>query len=221
MATHETTRGAARRKHRRNYGPVIILALVCAAIFTAGYCVGVRAADKAVPTLPEPVLESTSTPEPADEPSVTPSTEEVLWRDDIVTDGNLLDYDLQVTMQACCEEYGVPYALALAVADVESRFDPDAASSTNDYGLMQINKVNHGWLLEQGIDPMTPAGNIEAGVLFLSDYLTAYGGPEMAIMAYNCGPSGAQKLWASGTYHTEHSIKVMDRFDYWTSILED
>lgn len=214
MSTHETTRRPAKRKRRPNYRPVIFLALVCAAIFAAGYCVGVRAADKAAPTLPEPVQESTSTPEPTNEPSEVPSTEEVLWRDDIVTDGNLLDYDLQVTMQACCEEYGVPYALALAVADVESRFDPDATSNTNDYGLMQINKVNHGWLLEQGIDPMTPAGNIEAGVLFLSDYLTAYGDPEMAIMAYNCGPSGAQKLWASGTYHTEHSIKVMDRFDY-------
>ena len=229
MTTHEIGQRApsrhARRKRRRNYGPVIILALVCAAIFAAGYCVGVSAADKAVPTLPEPVLESTATPEPSAEPSVaptpSPTPEAVLWRDDIVTDGNLLDYDLQVTMQACCEEYGVPYALALAVADVESRFDPDAASSTNDYGLMQINQVNHGWLLEQGIDPMTPAGNIEAGVLFLSDYLTAYGDPEMAIMAYNCGPSGAQKLWASGTYHTEHSTKVMDRFDYRTSILEE
>lgn len=212
MSAHETTRRPAKRKRRRNYGPVIILALICAAIFAAGYCVGVRAADKAAITLPEPT----------DELSEDTSTEEeVLWRDDIVTDGNLLDHDLQVTMQACCEEYGVPYALALAVADVESRFDPDAASSTNDYGLMQINKVNHRWLLEQGIDPMTPAGNIEAGVLFLSDYLTAYGDPELAIMAYNCGPSGAQKLWASGTYHTEHSIKVMDRFDYWTSILEE
>lgn len=203
MTTHEIGQRApsrhARRKRRRNYGPVIILALVCAAIFAAGYCVGVSAADKAVPTLPEAVL----------------------WRDDIVTDGNLLDYDLQVTMQACCEEYGVPYALALAVADVESRFDPDAASSTNDYGLMQINQVNHGWLLEQGIDPMTPAGNIEAGVLFLSDYLTAYGDPELAVMAYNCGPSGAQNLWAAGTYSTDHSRKVMDRFDYWTSVLED
>ena len=221
MSAHETTRRPAKRKRRRNYGPVIILALVCAAIFAAGYCVGVRAADKAAPTLPEPVLESTSTPEPTEEPSVVPSTEEVLWRDDIVTDGNLLDHDLQVTMQACCEEYGVPYALALAVADVESRFDPDAASSTNDYGLMQINQVNHGWLLEQGIDPMTPAGNIEAGVLFLSDYLTAYGDPELAVMAYNCGPSGAQNLWAAGTYSTDHSRKVMDRFDYWTSVLED
>lgn len=213
MTTHEIGQRApsrhARRKRRRNYGPVIILALVCAAIFAAGYCVGVSAADKAVPTLPEPVLESTATPGAG------------LWRDDIVTDGNLLDYDLQVTMQACCEEYGVPYALALAVADVESRFDPDATSSTNDYGLMQINQVNHGWLLEQGIDPMTPAGNIEAGVLFLSDYLTAYGDPELAVMAYNCGPSGAQNLWAAGTYSTDHSREVMDRFDYWTSVLED
>lgn len=224
MTTHENGQRAprhrARRKRRRNYGPAIALALVCAAIFAAGYCVGVSAADKAVPTLPEPVLESTATPEPSVAPTPSPTPEAVLWRDDIVTDGNLLAYDLQETMQACCEEYGVPYALALAVADVESRFDPDAASSTNDYGLMQINQVNHGWLLEQGIDPMTPEGNIEAGVLFLSDYLTAYGDPEMAIMAYNCGPGGAQKLWAAGTYHTEHSQKVMARFDYWTSVLE-
>lgn len=224
MTTHETGQRApsrrARHKRRRNYIPVIILALMCAAIFIAGYFVGVSAADKAVPALPEPVLESTATPEPSVATTPTPTPGAVLWRDDIVTDGNLLAYDLQETMQACCEEYGVPYALALAVADVESRFDPDAASSTNDYGLMQINQVNHGWLLEQGIDPMTPAGNIEAGVLFLSNYLTAYGEPELAVMAYNCGPGGAQKLWVAGTYSTDHSRKVMARFDYWTSVLE-
>lgn len=226
MTTHENGQRAprhrARRKRRRNYGPAIALALVCAAIFAAGYYAGVSAAEKAEPSLPEPVLESTATPEAsvAPSPTPTPSPEAVLWRDDIVTDGNLLDYDLQMTMQACCEKYGVPYAMALAVADVESRFDPTATSGTNDYGLMQINQVNHGWLLEQGIDPMTPEGNIEAGVLFLSDYLTAYGDPEMAVMAYNCGPGGAQKLWAAGTYHTEHSQKVMARFDYWTSVLE-
>lgn len=99
MTTHEIGQRApsrhARRKRRRNYGPVIILALVCAAIFAAGYCVGVSAADKAVPTLPEPVLESSATPEPSAEPSVaptpSPTPEAVLWRDDIVTDGNLLD----------------------------------------------------------------------------------------------------------------------------------
>ena len=46
---------------------------MCAAIFAAGYCVGVSAADKAVPTLPEPVPESTATPEPSAEPSVAPT----------------------------------------------------------------------------------------------------------------------------------------------------
>lgn len=83
-------RHRARRKRRPNYGPVMA------------------------------VLESTTpTPEATETPTATPApTEEpVLWRDDIVTDGNLLAYDLQETMQACCEEYGVPYALALAVAD--------------------------------------------------------------------------------------------------------
>ena len=50
---------------------------------------------------------------PSVAPTPSPTPEAVLWRDDIVTDGNLLDYDLQVTMQACCEEYGVPYALSL------------------------------------------------------------------------------------------------------------
>lgn len=221
MATRKNSRRTPRHKRRRNYAPAIILALVCALVFFAGYCTGTHAASRDEQVLPEPVLESvTPRPEVTTATAPSPTPEPVLWRDDIVTDGNLLAYDLQETMQACCEEYGVPYALALAVADVESRFDPDAASGTNDYGLMQINKVNHGWLMEQGIDPMTPAGNIEAGVLFLSDYLTAYEDPEMAVMAYNCGPSGARALWEAGTYQTEHSRKVMDRFDYWTSVLE-
>lgn len=33
----------------------------------------------------------------------------------------------------------MPYALALAIAEVETHFDPDAVSGTSDYGLMQIN----------------------------------------------------------------------------------
>ena len=223
MAAHETAWESQRCKHYPNYGTVIIIVSVCVAIFFTAFAIGycmriVNATDKSASIIQERIWESIATQEPSE--STTLTTEEALWRDDIVTDGNFLDYDLQVTMQVCCEEYSVPYALALAVADVESRFDPYAVSGTADYGLMQINKVNHGWLLERGIDPMTPAGNIEAGVLFLSDYLTAYGDPEMAVMAYNCGPSGARALWNAGTYHTAHSIKVMDRFNYWTSVLE-
>lgn len=216
MTTHERGQQRPRRKCRRNYAPALILALTFAAGFFTGHIASSKTAE---PMPPEPVLESTPGPAPEVQPALT--VEPVLWRDDIVTDGNLLAYDLQVTMQACCEEYGVPYALALAVADVESRFDPDAASGTNDYGLMQINEVNHGWLMEEGIDPMTPAGNIEAGVLILSQHLTKYGDPEKALMAYNCGPSGAKRLWDAGTYRTDYSGKVMARFEHWTSVLEE
>ena len=137
-----------------------------------------------------------------------------------MSEGRLLSYELQEVMQDCCEHYEVPYALALAIAEVETHFDPDAVSTTGDYGLMQINSVNHEWLLEKGLDPMTHAGNIEAGIYIISQYLQSYGEPELALMAYNCGPGGARKLWDAGTYQTDYSRKVMTAFEYWTSVLE-
>lgn len=142
------------------------------------------------------------------------------YRDDIVSDGNLLQYDLQEIMQDYGEAYDVPYALLLAIADTESRFDPDVISTTNDYGLMQINKCNHAWLLEIGIDPLTHAGNIEAGAYIISQHLKNYGETELALMAYNCGAGGAKKLWDAGTYQTDYSQKVMAAFEHWTTVLE-
>ena len=156
---------------------------------------------------------------PPTAPAETP--ELVRHRDDIVSDGRLLAYDLQEIMQDQCERYGVPYALALAIAEVETHFDPDATSPTSDYGLMQINQCNHEWLQGLGMDPLTHAGNIEAGVYIIGGYLDRYGDTERALMAYNCGPSGAQKLWDAGVYQTDYTRKVMTALEHWTSILED
>lgn len=162
-----------------------------------------------------------STPSPVLTPNPTPTVEPVSrTRDDIVSDGRLLSYELQEVMQDFCEEYGVPYALALAIAEVETHFDPDAVSGTGDYGLMQINTCNHEWLAEKGIDVMTHEGNIEAGIYIISQHLEKYGEPELALMAYNCGPTGARRLWDAGTYQTDYSRKVMTAFEYWTSVLE-
>lgn len=138
----------------------------------------------------------------------------------IVSDGNVLSPELQEVMQAKCEEYGVPYALALAVADQETRFDPDAVSNTDDYGLMQINTINFEWLRERGIDPLTYEGNIEAGVLILSKAINRYGDYGLALMAYNCGDTGAKRLWDAGTYSTQYSREVLERYDKWVQILE-
>ena len=138
----------------------------------------------------------------------------------IVSDGNLLSPELQKIMQEKCEEYGVPYALALALADQESRFDPDAVSGTNDHGLMQINTINFEWLRERGIDPLTYEGNIEAGVLILSKAINRYGDYGLALMAYNCGDTGAKRLWDAGTYSTKYSREVLERYNKWVQIVE-
>lgn len=141
-------------------------------------------------------------------------------RNDISSGGRKLSGELQSFMQECCADYGVPYALALAMAEVETNFDPYAVSSTGDHGLMQINEINHEWLTEIGLDPLTQEGNIEAGIYMMAENLDAYGSMERALMAYNCGDAGAQKLWDAGTYETEYSRKVMAAYERWTEVLE-
>lgn len=50
-----------------------------------------------------------------------------------------MTYDLQDIMRTACEQYGCPYALALAVAEVESGFDLDAVGAAGEVGIMQLN----------------------------------------------------------------------------------
>ena len=210
---------------KRDLRPVV---LACAAIVLAialGLTVSAITLNRIFDILLEdkpPEAVATSSQEPTSAPTAPAETPEpVRHRDDIVSEGRLLAYDLQETMQDCCERYGVPYALALAIAEVETHFDPDAVSPTNDYGLMQINKCNHEWLQSLGMDPLTHTGNIEAGLYMIGNYLNKYGDTEMALMAYNNGPSGARKLWDAGTYQTDYTRKVMTALEHWTSILED
>lgn len=209
---------------------MVIMAIlaVLATVFALGYASGCSAhqTDDEVKT-PEPVVTAETVTPPAPEqspvePSAPPeeTTEPARHRDDIVSEGRLLSYELQEVMQDCCEHYEVPYALALAIAEVETHFDPDAVSATGDYGLMQINACNHEWLGELGFDVMTYEGNIEAGIYMIAQNIQQYEDFELALMAYNCGPTGARNLWAQGIYQTEYSQKVMTAYNYWLTVLE-
>lgn len=80
-----------------------------------------------------------------------------------------LSHDLQDYIRELCNENGIPMSLVIAMIDVESSFNPDAVSSTDDYGLMQINKCNHGWLRKQGVtDVLDPYQNVLGGIIILS-----------------------------------------------------
>ena len=134
--------------------------------------------------------------------------------------GLSLDYELQKDMYDSCQKYDVPFALALAVAEKESNFNPNAVSRTDDHGIMQINTCNFEYLRDCGIDPLTYKGNIEAGVMLLGENLELYGDEGLAVMAYNCGRTGAKRLWDAGTYSTAYSRAVMELYEKWLGVLE-
>lgn len=94
-------------------------------------------------------------------------------------------------------------------------FNADIVSKTGDYGLMQINEINHKWLAETyGMTDMLNAKeNIYCGVKMIADLVHKYGDTHKALMAYNMGEGGARKLWKKGILTSKYSRKVMENMD--------
>ena len=227
--TKEERRKAAKRRQVKAWCIVIgVILSIFALGVLCGTCIAGNAADK--PTAPPTAEPETEAPV-MDNTATTPAVKEIPVIEDIVTlvstepltwhaNPNIpLSEKLQAVTEDLCEKYKVPYALVLAIMERESNFNPDAVSRTNDYGLMQINKINFENLLAQGIDPLTYEGNIEAGCKILGGHIERYGDIELALMAYNCGPSGARRLWNAGTYSTAYTRAVMAAYEKWQGVI--
>ncbi len=123
------------------------------------------------------------------------------------------------------EETGVSYELILAVAKVESNFDPNAISSTGDYGLMQINKPSGtmNWLVDfAGIDNFqwnNPRHSAEAAATYIaylkgkwqergvSDVNVVKG----ALTSYNMGDAGARRYIRNNGFNWSYAEKVIEQ----------
>ena len=83
-----------------------------------------------------------------------------------------LSHDLQDYIRKLCEENKVSMSLVIALIESESSFRMNVVSNTNDYGLMQINEINHEWLSEEyGItDFLDPYQNVFCGITILSEH---------------------------------------------------
>lgn len=131
-----------------------------------------------------------------------------------------MDAELQSGINDLCQDYGAPFELIMAIIDNESDFNPAAVSyDGRDYGLMQIRDVNHPQLTEDlGVtDFLDPLQNAECGIYMISGYIKKYGDLNLALMAYNCGETGARKLWDKGTYSTEYSRSIIRQMDEFTA----
>lgn len=176
---------------------LLLLALLILPHFIVGW-MDARAEKKQV------IVETSVPPYPSVEPTEYPDDDTKItaallergyFRDDVP-----ITYELQDITQTACEEFGVPYSLALAVMEQESGFQTDAENPSGCYGIMQLNPD----FFPSGL---SPAENIRAGVAYLGELLDTYGDVERAVTAYFYGPSNRTSSW--------YSNEVLERVDKW------
>ena len=122
-----------------------------------------------------------------------------------------MDEDLQEFVFYLSATYEMDFTFVMALIQQESGFRSDVVSATNDYGLMQINEVNHQYLKEQLeiADFLNPYDNIRAGMFILRKLFEKYETPAKVLMAYNMGEGGASRLWEQGIFEINYSKSVL------------
>lgn len=124
--------------------------------------------------------------------------------------------DLPVRLQEytwrICQENNLDFELFLGLMHQESGFREDVVSATNDYGICQINEVNHAWLGESlGVtDFLDAEQNILAAAFILAGYKMKYVVDDKVLMCYNQGEAGAISSWERGVMSTEYSRSVKE-----------
>jgi soluble lytic murein transglycosylase-like protein len=100
--------------------------------------------------------------------------------------------EFEPLIAASAEQHDVRPDLVRAVIQAESAFNPLARSGKGAMGLMQLMPATAA---ELGVtDPYDPAQNIRGGVAYLKSLLVQYAhNEELALAAYNAGPSAVDK----------------------------
>ena len=126
-----------------------------------------------------------------------------------------LSAEIQCCIKTLCEEGGIDPAVIIAMAEVESNYDSEAlGDGGNSFGLMQIQPRWHSERMTAlGVtNLLDPQQNVKVGIDILAELVAKYDGNiEMALVAYNAGPTGAYRHWFSrGVYTSEYSRKVLE-----------
>ena len=122
-----------------------------------------------------------------------------------------LSEEQQDTVFSYCSYYDVPCELVFAVMKVESNFNASEISQTDDFGIMQINSVNHEWLKrELGVNDLLDfSQNVKAGTFLLSEYYHKYPDVNKIVMCYRYGEHRAIEYWENGTTETQYTEAII------------
>jgi soluble lytic murein transglycosylase-like protein len=104
-------------------------------------------------------------------------------------------------------ETGLPVSLLVATAYEESRLDPSARSQAGAEGLLQLMPATARELRAGGDDP---AANVLAGGRYLRQMLDRFGSLELALAAYNAGPTAVERAGAAPSIATLRYVKNVE-----------
>jgi soluble lytic murein transglycosylase-like protein len=102
---------------------------------------------------------------------------------------------------------GLSASLLVATAYEESRMNPLARSSVGATGLLQLMPATARELRVSGGDP---AANVLAGARYLRELLDRFGSLELALAAYNAGPTAVERAGGAPTIATLRYVKNIE-----------
>jgi len=101
--------------------------------------------------------------------------------------------EIQNLIVSTATSMGVNPALALEVAQVESSYNPNAVSSAGAVGVFQL--MPNTWPSLGVTDPTDPTQNVPAGITYISQLLSEFGGDTaQALAAFNWGPTNVSNV---------------------------
>jgi peptidoglycan DL-endopeptidase CwlO len=101
--------------------------------------------------------------------------------------------------ETAARDSDLPLALLVAVGQVESNLRADARSYADARGLMQVLPST---ARELGLDADAPAANVLAGARYLRLLFDRLGSSDLALAAYNAGPTAVEDAGGAPTSAT-------------------
>lgn len=119
-------------------------------------------------------------------------------------DQNTRAYYMNLAREAA-RRYGVPEDLFISLIQQESGFNPTAESPKGAYGLTQLMPDTAA---ELGVNPRNIEENLAGGARYLNQMMTRFPDLNMALAAYNAGPTLVSELGRVPNYReTQNYIK--------------
>jgi soluble lytic murein transglycosylase-like protein len=114
---------------------------------------------------------------------------------------------LRGAFESAAQQASVPPAMLYAVAKVESNLEVDARSPVGARGLLQLMPATARSLQ---LDPDQPETNILAGARYLKQLLDRFDNADLALAAYNAGPTAVAK---AGGAPSGEVVQYVDNVD--------